>query len=386
MHPPSHHTTCWCACLAGEVPVRELVLGHGGARGLHRHMLPGQVLVAEQQLVLALHDVHEAVVGVAEVALLGQLLAERDLARGHIGLLLQSLLHDVTHTAEHRQHRGDLRVPGGDRGDLGAVDVDGLGGAVLALHAGALEHVVVPAQTHGQVLHHQAETAVGSDHVAALDGLEADAGNARGRDVRGDVLRAVCDVVDGGQQSGRVGRIRVEGAHHLGGVEHAAHEAEVIGEVRHQQGLPLLVGAEPEALLHGDLAASVDAALGGHDVVYLLEQAPLLDPQLVALLLALPVGEKVQQLGHGLALVGVVQVAGLLLVVLRRGRSERIHDRHHGGGLAVAAVEDGLRVVALAVHVGAVASGQGGDLRGLRLHGLEGAGHRVDGPEPLAVV
>ena len=138
--------------------------------------------------------------------------------------------------------------------------------------------------------------------------------------------------------------------------------------------------------LDGNSASSVDATVLRHNVVHLLEQGSLLDPEVVALLLALPVGEEVEQLGHGLTLVRVVEVAGLLLVVGRGRGSEGINDGHHRRGLSIPAVEDGLGVGALAVHECAVASGQRGDLGGLRLDGLEGVGSSIQGPEPLTVV
>ena len=138
--------------------------------------------------------------------------------------------------------------------------------------------------------------------------------------------------------------------------------------------------------LDSNSASSVDATVLRHNVVHLLEQGSLLDPEVVALLLALPVGEEVKQLGHGLTLVRVVEVAGLLLVVGRGRGSEGINDGHHSGSLSVPTVEDGLGVGALAVHECAVASGQRGDLGGLRLDGLEGVSSSIQGPEPLAVV
>ena len=68
------------AALAGEVPVRELVLRHGRARRLHRHVLTGEILVAKEQLVFTLHDVHKALIGVVELAQRGELLVLGDQA------------------------------------------------------------------------------------------------------------------------------------------------------------------------------------------------------------------------------------------------------------------------------------------------------------------
>mmetsp|Transcript_33440 Transcript_33440/g.57293 ORF Transcript_33440/g.57293 Transcript_33440/m.57293 type:complete len:459 (+) Transcript_33440:96-1472(+) len=374
------------AALASEVPVRKLVLRHGRARRLHRHVLTRQVLVAKEQLVFTLHNVHKALIGVVELAQRGELLVLGDQAGRHVALLLEGGLHNGAHTAEHRKHRSDLAVPCGERRDLRAVHVDRFGGAVLALHAWALEHVVVPAQAHGEVLHHQSVTTVWGNDVTTLDRLETDVGNTRGGNVRGNVFGAVGHVIDGGEHTRKAGGIGVERAHHLGRAEYTLHQGQVGREVRHQQGLPLLVGAEPEALLDSNSASSVDATVLRHNVVHLLEQGSLLDPEVVALLLALPVGEEVEQLGHGLTLVRVVEVTGLLLVVGRGRGSEGIDDGHHRRGLSVPAVEDGLGVGALAVNECAVASGQRGDLGGLRLDGLEGVGSSIQSPKPLTVV
>lgn len=64
---------------------------------------------------------------------------------------LHLLAHESRDSAEEGDNGGDFAVPAHEARDAGAVTAEGFCGAVRVLHAGRVEHVLVPGKTDGLV-------------------------------------------------------------------------------------------------------------------------------------------------------------------------------------------------------------------------------------------